>query len=374
MSLISINIEKKKNLYFILGIIIFIFEDIILSKYDKNNYNNKCNKNFLNFVSKIFLIFPYFIIIQYQTKTKNKIFNAKNIIFIDKDKIYNFKILPQNRKFRNYILKLLFFFILSELFSIFVFFKIPDKTMKLHRYKMSYFFSLLFFYKILFNKSLFMHHYLSLIVLLVVIALFIVNNIFILQTLNSKFIHIIYNLTDLIVRCLTAFNVVLFKFLLEMCYMNGYLIFFSIGVIQIILSLIIYSIKKFTLFDFPFSLIVIIFYFIKNFFFIIFIHKYNPCLYGIISYGFEIYFYFRYCIKKDKILNYEFKIIFQLVYILGFLILLVFSETIQFNFWGLNRHTMAQEILKSKIEELDHSLHINEDKKKKRKTNINFFD
>ena len=39
MSLITLNIEKK-HYYLILGILIFILEDLIIYKYNKQNYGN----------------------------------------------------------------------------------------------------------------------------------------------------------------------------------------------------------------------------------------------------------------------------------------------------------------------------------------------
>ena len=58
---------------------------------------------------------------------------------------------------------------------------------------------------------------------------------------------------------------------------------------------------------------------------------------------------------------------------LSFLFLLIFSEIIQFNFWGLNKHTIVNEIIKSKEEEKK----INElslSNEKNSKSNINYFD
>ena len=92
------------------------------------------------------------------------------------------------------------------------------------------------------------------------------NNIFILKQINSKWTQIFLILNDLLARCLSAFNVIFFKYLMEICYMNGNLIFFIIGIIQIIISLFICLIIKFTLFEFPKSLIIIIYYFFRNFF------------------------------------------------------------------------------------------------------------
>jgi len=98
-------------------------------------------------------------------------------------------------------------------------------------------------------------------------------------------------------------------------------------------------------------LILYVFFFKIKIIFIFFIQKYNPYLYGIISFGYDIYFYFNHCIKKDAYLKYELRTMFKCLYVLTILFLFIFSETIQFNFWGLNKHTIINEIKKSKIEE-----------------------
>ena len=366
MSLITLNIEKK-HYYLILGILIFILEDLIIYKNNKQNYdnfNNNCNIYFLNFVSKIFLIIPYFIIIHYQSKDQIIIFRNKSIVSLNK--IYDFKFLPQNKKFRNFIIILLSLYIFSELYSIFIFLQIPNKLMKLHRYKMAYFVFLIYFYKILFNKTLFVHHYLSLIILFIVLFILLLNNIFILKHINYKRTQIFLLLHDLVGRCLSAFNIIFFKYLMEICYMNGYLIFFILGIIQIVISLFICLIIKFTLFEFPKSLIIIIYYFFRNFFIIFFIQKFNPCLYGIIYFGYDLYYYFIYCKNKDGNIKLELKIMFQIIFVFAFFVLFIFSETIQFNFCGLNKHTIVNKIEKSKKEEeiakLDNDNSENKDK------------
>jgi len=53
MSLISFNFEKKQK-YLILGILIYILEDFLVPEKYNKDYKNKCSKNFLNFISKIF--------------------------------------------------------------------------------------------------------------------------------------------------------------------------------------------------------------------------------------------------------------------------------------------------------------------------------
>ncbi len=351
MSLITLNIEKK-HYYLILGIIIFILEDIIIYKNNKQNYvnfNNNCNIYFLNFVSKIFLIIPYFIIMHYQTKDQIIIFRNKSIVSLNN--IYNFKFLPQNKKFRKFIIILLCLYIFSELYSIFIFLQIPNKLMKLHRYKFAYFIFLIYFYKILFNKTLFVHHYLSLIILFIVLFILLLNNIFILKHINSKRTQIFLLLHDLVGRCLSAFNIIFFKYLMEICYMNGYLIFFILGIIQIVISLFICLFIKFTLFEFPKSLIIIIYYFFRNFFFIFFIQKFNPCLYGLLILGMIYIIIFIYCRDKDGNIKLELNIMFQIIFVFAFLVLFIFSETIQFNFCGLNKHTIVNKIEKSKKEE-----------------------
>ena len=246
--------------------------------------------------------------------------------------------------------------------------------MKLHRYKMAYFIFLIYFYKILFNKTLFVHHYLSLIILFIFLFFMSLNNIFILKQINSKWTQIFLILNDLLARCLSAFNVIFFKYLMEICYMNGYLIFFIIGIIQIIISLFICLIIKFTLFVFPKSLIIIIYYFFRNFFFIFFIQKFNPCLYGIIYFGYDLYYYFVYCTNKDENLKFGLKILFQIIFVFSFLVLFIFSETIQFNFCGLNKHTIVNEILKSKIEEELSNLDVSSSENRKTNSNIKMFD
>ena len=336
MSLITLNVDKK-HFYLLLGILIFILEDLLVYKDNAHTYEFNCNLYFSNFISKIFLIIPYLITIRYQSKSKNIILKNKKLL--DLDKIYNFKILPKNKKFRNFIIILLSLYIISELYSISIFVMIPNKLMKMHRYKLMFFIFLIYFYKIIFRKPIYMHHYLALIILFLLIFFFTLNNIYILLDLNNKSTHLFYILNDFLARSLDALNIILFKYLMEMCYMNGYLIFFIIGIIQIIFFTILNFISKFPMFEFPNSLIIIVYYFVKNFFFIFFINKYNPCLYGIVSFGYDLYFYFRYCIKKDANLKIELKLLFQIFFVLSFVFLFIFSETIQFNFWGLNKHT-----------------------------------
>jgi len=293
---------------------------------------------------------------------------------VNLNKNYNFKILPKNKNFRNLIIILLSFLIISELYSIFILIMIPEKSIKIHRYKLMFFIFLIYFYKIIFKKPLFNHHYLSLILLTIIIFIYTLNNLFILMNrhFKSSLIQILYILNDLFARCLDAFNIILFKYLMEMCYMNGYLIFFIVGITQIIISFFIYFKFEFILFEFPKSLIIIVYYFFKNFFFIFFIQKYNPCLFGIISFGNDIYYYFKHCIKKDVYLLHELKRLFQINFVFSIFCLFIFSEIILFNFCGLNRNTMVKKILKSKDEEsniFEFSL-----SEKNRKSNINYFD
>jgi len=175
MALISFNFEKKQ-IYLIVGIFIFILEDFIVPKKYNKDYKNKCSINFLNFISKIFLIIPYLITIRYQSKNN---YNLKNKNIVNLNKIYNFKILPKDKNFRNFILILLCFLIISELYSNFLLIMIPENSIKIHRYKLMFFIFLIYFYKIIFKKPLFNHHYLSIILLSIIIFFLTINNLFI---------------------------------------------------------------------------------------------------------------------------------------------------------------------------------------------------
>ena len=77
-------------------------------------------------------------------------------------------------------------------------------------------------------------------------------------------------------------------------------------------------------------------------------------------------------IKKDKNIKFESKFFFHINFSLSMFCLLIFSEIILFNFCGLNEHTIVNEIIKSKDEELNmYELSLSNEKNSK--SNIQYF-
>ena len=351
MSFITFNFEKK-HIFLIVGILIYILDDTI-----EINYKKKKEKiNFLNYLSKIFLIFPYLFIIKFLSKNnninniKNKGKIRKNIVNLNN--IYNFKILPNDKKFRNFIIKLLIFYFFSEIYYNLINFYNSRKQFKIHRYKIALFILIIYFNKIIFKEKFFIHHYLTTIILIIFLLILTINNYIIWSEMNFKFMEIIFVLNDFFALILMSFDIILFKYLIDKCYMNGYLIIFVLGIIQTLFSFINYKWNKKYLLKLEF-LIYFIFFIIKNFYFIFFIQKFNPCLYGIIMFGSSSFYYLIDTNNKNKNISKELNYFFKGSFIFSFFFLFIFSENIQFNFCGLNEQTIKQKQILSKIEEKD---------------------
>ena len=62
--------------------------------------------------------------------------------------------------------------------------------------------------------------------------------------MNFKFMEIIFVLNDFFALILMSFDIILFKYLIDKCYMNGYLIIFVLGIIQTLFSFINYKWNK----------------------------------------------------------------------------------------------------------------------------------
>ena len=200
-----------------------------------------------------------------------------------------------------------------------------------------------------------------------------INNYIILRNLNFQVIQIIYVLTDFLALILMSFDIILFKYLIDKCYMNGYLIFVFLGIIQTLFSLMNKWNKKYLLKgEF---LLILIFFFIKNFYFIFFIQKFNPCLYGIIMFGSSAFYYLADAKNKDKNIKNGLKYFFRGSFIFSFFFLFIFSENIQFNFCGLNEQTIKQKQILSKIEEMDLQKSVSElNNESKTKSEISYFE
>ena len=352
MSFITFNFEKK-HIFLIVGILIYILDDMIEIKYIKKK--EKLKINFLNYLSKIFLIFPYLFIIKFLSKNnninniKNKGKIRKNIVNLNN--IYNFKILPNDKKFRNFIIKLLIFYFFSEIYYNLINFYNSRKPLEIHRYKIALFILIIYFNKIIFKEKFFIHHYLTTVILIIFLLILTINNYIIWSEMNFKFMEIIFVLNDFLALILMSFDIILFKYLIDKCYMNGYLIFFVLGIIQTIISLLIEWNKKYLIKRE--YLLILLFFFIKNFYFIFFIQKFNPCLFGIIMFGSCSFFYVRDISNRNKNINKKLNYFFKGSFIFSFFFLFIFSENIQFNFCGLNKQTIIKKQILSKIEEKD---------------------
>ena len=308
MSFIIFNFEKK-HIFLIVGILIYILDEYINIKFVKI----KEKINFLNYFSKIFLIFPYLFIIKFLSKNNNNN-NFKNKskiskIVVNLNNTYNFKILPDEKKLRNFILKLLIFYFFSELYYNLINFYNSRKQFKIHKYKISLFILIIYFNKIIFKEKFFVHHYLTTFILIIFLLILTINK------WNKKYL------------------------------LKG----------------------KF--------LLILIFFFIKNFYFIFFIQKFNPCLYGIIMFGSSAFYYLADANNKDKYIKNGLKYFFRGSFIFSFFFLFIFSENIQFNFCGLNEQTIKQKQILSKIEEMDLQKSVSElNNESKTKSEISYFE
>ena len=374
MSVITFNFEKK-HIFLIIGIIIYIIDEIfhLLCK-KKKNYD--IGINFLNYLSKIFLIIPYFFVIEFSSR-KNNDMNYKNFNFtIDLNNIYNFKVLPNEKNFRNFIIKLLIFYCFSELYYNLILDYNPNHLIKIHNYKIALFILIIFFNKIIFKEKFFVHHYLTIFLIIIFLLILTFHNYIIWKNFNLKPMQLIYILNDSLALILMSFDVILFKYLIVNCYMNGYLIFSFLGIIQTLISLIIYKKKIFIIIENKIFILIFISFLIKHFYFIFFIQKFDVSLYGIIMFGASSFYYLLDFKNKDEKIKKNLKYFFKGSFIFSFFVLFIFSENIQFNFCGLNEHTITKKTIDSKNEEkeAEKTLENINDNDIGRKTSIKFFE
>ncbi len=207
MSFITFNFEKK-HIFLIVGILIYFIDE----KINIDNKKIRLKINFLNYLSKIFLIFPYLFIIKFLSKNnninniKNKGKIRKNVVNLNN--IYNFKILPNDKKFRNFIIKLLIFYFFSEIYYNLINFYNSRKQFKIHRYKIAIFILIIYFNKIIFKEKYFVHHYLTTFILIIFLLILTINNYIILKNLNFKFMEIIFVLNDFLALIIMSFDII----------------------------------------------------------------------------------------------------------------------------------------------------------------------
>jgi hypothetical protein len=338
---------EKKHFYLICLVLILalnkIYEEIIENKLIKPH---KITTGLYLFYNKVFgyigqslLLIPY-TIYYYKNKANDKNYTLKE------KKIMEILSLLYKKKgiLKKYSLNFLLFstFILSlmEIFtSVFqesiIKSVIKNSSVAVANYLEIQICIIFFSDPIFFNKKLYSHQYLSFFCFLIFLIIKFIKN-----AIDLEFLKVLYDFFyNIIYYFFVGLRLVLLKYLIDYFYINGYVLLGIEGLYDLIFYIIFYyfsfgseknifKTKYWILF-----FIRIFLNFIIQIFFIITITVFEPifcafstCPILIFSYIFEKKF------NKNIFIN-------SLVIIIYCFFILIFSEIIQLNFWGLNKNT-----------------------------------
>ena len=366
--LISFNFQKK-DWFIVIGIIIYLLE--VFPKFEKKYFRAKkfdeiCLKILYQILSKIMFYIPYNIFF----KNKNHPLEKKYIENINQNKnnFYFSNIFSNIKKHMNLDIKifketnLLIFFIfitIADILQIGFFYYDFVYKQQIYKLRIVFVISTLFFYHWLLNFQMYKHHFFTLYSLIIYGLIIIFNDIILLTKYKNEYKknEIFHLFIDLNQRLLLMIEIIGLKYLIDKKYINKIFIYFIQGIFELFLLIIFIFVMFFInkefikpKFEFLVMIINIIFYFSKNFITIVIIEKLNPCFIGLICCFTNIPLYLYYDdlkIDKLKIWAYFFFICGTAIQIFG---ILIYSENIILNFYGLNKDIKKNILKREKIE------------------------